>query len=268
MLRAITFDLWETLIFDDPKADAPRREYRIREIGRILRDNGVKVADEALDRAHREVFARMETYWSLKLDLSVLEQTKIFVELAGASDKALPPEALLEAARHYGDAAIKFPPRPAEGARAALAAVRSAGYRLGLVCNTGRAPGRALREILAQFELKSFFDAMCFSDEARIRKPSVDFFARAPSRLGVKPDEAAHVGDKPETDMAGARAAGMRTVHVRADGAPAAAPDLADFTITGVADLPGILDKLAASLPPAPKGASRTAGSDTTTTHL
>jgi putative hydrolase of the HAD superfamily len=245
MLRAVTFDLWETLIHEDPAADAPRRAYRVREVGRILRQGGLAADDGTLERAHEEVLARMDPYWAGNLDLSILEQTKMFIETAGiAVDGRFPAAVLLDASRHYADAALKYPPRAAAGAAAALAAARASGLRLALLCNTGRTPGKVLREILGTLEMKPFFDVLCFSDEIRLRKPATEFFTRALQRLGVRPDEAVHVGDMPDTDLKGAKAAGMRTIHLRREGRDEAPPGMADFTIASMADLPAVLGKL------------------------
>jgi putative hydrolase of the HAD superfamily len=254
MLRAVTFDLWETLIQEDAACEAPRRDYRVREIGRLLRDAKLPVTDEALVAAHREVFVKMEPFWGSNLDISILEQAKMFIEcaLGGAVDGKLPPALLLESAKHYGEAAMKFPPKQSDGARAVLAATRASGLRLALLCNTGRTPGKVLRDLLAQFEMKAFFDVLCFSDEVRIRKPAAEFFTRALTRLGVRPDESVHVGDMPDTDLVGARAAGMRTVHVRRDGTPAAAAGLADHVIATISQLPEVLGRLMSSPQSAP----------------
>ncbi len=249
MLRAVTFDLWETLILEDPEADAPRRDYRIAEIGRIVRAAGIELEDAALEQAHADVFKKMDPYWSSNLDLSMIEQTKMFLEMAikGTLDAKLPPASLLEAARHYSEAALRFPPKPVQGAAAVLAAIRANGVRIALLCNTGRTPGKVLRDILNDLEMKQYFDVLCFSDEIRLRKPATEFFTRALSRLGVRGDESMHVGDNPETDLKGARSAGMQTVHVRHPGKPAAALDLVDHTITTISELPAIIGKLLTS---------------------
>jgi putative hydrolase of the HAD superfamily len=252
MLRAVTFDLWETLIHEDPACEAPRRDYRVREVGRVLREHRIDVSQEALERAHKNVLERMEPFWGASLDLSILEQTKMFIEAAiGSAEGRLAPAALLEASKHYGEAALKCPPKLAEGARAVLTAARAAGLRMALLCNTGRTPGKVLRDILTQFDMKNCFDVLCFSDEARLRKPAAEFFTRALTRLSVRADEAAHVGDQPETDLAGARAAGMRAIYLRLPGKPEAPVGLADHTIAAITELPEVLGKLMASVVPA-----------------
>ena len=67
-----------------------------------------------------------------------------------------------------------------------------------------------------------------------VGKPQPPLFRIALGRLGCRPDEAAMVGDSMESDMAGARAVGMRAVLYAPDGAPANA---ADVVVTSFAEL-------------------------------
>ncbi|GLY05301.1 HAD hydrolase-like protein [Actinoplanes sp. NBRC 101535] len=76
-------------------------------------------------------------------------------------------------------------------------------------------------------------------------KPSTDFFTMAAGSLGLAPADCLVVGDDATTDIAGGRAAGLRTVQVRtgkyADQQAEALPTVADHTIDSVADLPALL---------------------------
>lgn len=57
-------------------------------------------------------------------------------------------------------------------------------------------------------------DAAVCSEHARAYKPHPRPFRMALDELGVQPDAAIHVGDRPGEDRAGARAAGMACVIV------------------------------------------------------
>jgi HAD superfamily hydrolase (TIGR01458 family) len=80
-----------------------------------------------------------------------------------------------------------------------------------------------------------------------VGKPSGDFFALCLRSADATAEDSIVVGDDVSTDIAGGRAAGLRTVLVRtgkyAD-APDGADDDADHVIDSVADLPGLLDEL------------------------
>jgi len=244
MLRAITFDLWETLIHESPGDEPARRALRVRSIGEVLRRHGLDPGLPALESAHHAVWLRMEDFWRAGRDLSTIDQTRIFLEFAlgGPPDGRLPEEALREASDRYADPLLKFPPRRADGATEALADARRRGLAIGLICNTGRTPGRILREILARMEIRDAIDAFYFSDELGICKPDPDIFRRALKGFGVRPEEAIHVGDRIDLDLAGARAAGIAAVHLRPHGALEAPDGAADHVIPSLHHLPSVLD--------------------------
>ncbi|MBI4565642.1 MAG: HAD family hydrolase [Planctomycetes bacterium] len=246
MIRAVTFDLWETLIHEESGVEADRRAHRLREIGRVLAAAGVSVAPDALSHAHETVFARLASVWNSNLDVSVLEQTQIFLELAlGPSALSrLPSGVLLEAARIYGGAAIHHPPSAVQGAMETLKDCHDRGLRLALICNTGRTPGKVLRDLLHRMGLRNFFDALFFSDELRQRKPAPSVFQKALFRLGVPPGESLHLGDRIESDLAGARNAGMITTHLRRPGGNVAPDGVADHVIADLREFPALLDRL------------------------
>jgi putative hydrolase of the HAD superfamily len=93
-----------------------------------------------------------------------------------------------------------------------LSSLRAAGLKLGLITNGSvRMQGRKL-ECLA---LSPMFDTILISDAEGIHKPEREIFHRALERLNANPARAVFVGDHPEVDVAGARAAGMKTVWRR-----------------------------------------------------
>ena len=126
-----------------------------------------------------------------------------------------------------------------------LASMRASGLKLGLITNGSfRMQSRKL-ECVA---LGSAFDTVLISDAEGISKPDVRIFLRALERLEVKPAAAAFVGDHPEVDIAGARAAGMRGIWRRAPWRSQAVD--ADAVIDQLADLIALLEIGAWQLPP------------------
>jgi putative hydrolase of the HAD superfamily len=116
-------------------------------------------------------------------------------------------------------------------------------YCLGLISDVGLTPGRILREILRRDGLLPHFQALTFSDETGTTKPEPGQFLRTLDALDTRPGEAAHVGDLPETDIAGARAAGMRAilflgVSQREDGRA-----LADAAFEEYSELEAVLER-------------------------
>jgi putative hydrolase of the HAD superfamily len=90
-----------------------------------------------------------------------------------------------------------------EDAPLVLEELRSQGLKLGLVSNTGR----DLEEFVAHHRLQ--VDAALGSGAFGRTKPHPTIFRAVLERLGVEPAAAAMVGDSPEDDIEGARAAGM-----------------------------------------------------------
>lgn len=97
---------------------------------------------------------------------------------------------------------------PLEGAHEALAALRAAGLRTGVVSNSD---GRA-RMLLEQAGLAASFDVIVDSHFEGVEKPHPEIFRRALARLGVPAAAAAFVGDIWSIDVEGSRAAGLRPI--------------------------------------------------------
>ncbi len=88
------------------------------------------------------------------------------------------------------------------------------GYRLGLVSNTtSRTEGI---HVLESHGLLPHFETIILSTLCGIRKPDPAIFHLALAELGILPEEAAYIGDRPDRDVAGARQAGIpKTVIIR-----------------------------------------------------
>ena len=99
--------------------------------------------------------------------------------------------------------AIRFHPAP--DARPALARLRELGLTLVCVSNWDF----SLPEVLERAGLRDLLDGVVSSAATGARKPDPAIFERALELAGCEPDEALHVGDTPEEDVAGAEAAGI-----------------------------------------------------------
>lgn len=92
----------------------------------------------------------------------------------------------------------------------ALGALRDRGLRLIAVSNWDC----SLPRVLERCDLEGLLDGTVTSAEAGARKPDPAIFAPALALAGCEPDEAVHVGDTAEEDVAGARAAGIRPLLI------------------------------------------------------
>lgn len=120
--------------------------------------------------------------------------------------------------------------------RPALQALQDAGLRVLIAGNQTTRAGDLLRGL----DLPA--DAIATSGDWGVAKPHPDFFRRVVELAGTTTGQAVYVGDHPANDIAPARAAGLRTAHIRrgalghlwADTPDAAA---ADWRINSLHDL-------------------------------
>ncbi len=215
MIKAITFDLWETIIHDE--SDEPKRAakgMRPKPVERrhllwealnrhqpIERDR-VDLAYDTADAAFRTVWHDQHVTWE------IAERLKIV--LAGLG-RELPAGEFAEIVKVHEEMEVVTPPDPIAGAAAALAEL-SAQYPLAIVSDTIVSPGRCLRELLDVHGLKQYFSAFAFSDEVGHSKPHPDMFRSAAQQLGIDFENLVHVGDRDHNDVKGPQALGMKAV--------------------------------------------------------
>jgi len=125
-------------------------------------------------------------------------------DLRGRCAELLSRELGREVAVETMMASIRFRAYP--DAAPALAALRRRGMALVCVSNWDV----SLPEVLDRCGLGGAFDGVVTSAGSGARKPDPAIFAPALELAGCGPDEAMHVGDTPEEDVAAARAAGIR----------------------------------------------------------
>ena len=244
-LRAVTVDFWGTLIHDQARADDHYRERRLADFAAILGKAGIRVSPRALARGYEASSRELSWLWGQNRDVPVLRHVTSLLEGADAGLSArLSRTALDELIEAYGRPALHAPPRPAPGAREALAALVEQGLALAVVSNTMRTPGAVLRRLLAAADLLAPFAHLTFSDEVGVRKPAPEIFHLTLRHLGVRPDETVHVGDDAVLDVLGARNAGLRVIQLTT-APPPPGPDAPDALIEGFGALPHAVAELA-----------------------
>lgn len=217
-ISAVTFDVWETLIHDPAGAEARRVSLRAARMASLLEEAGLRVPPEDIVEAYHRALPDLEATWADARDFDTPEQVlRVLARLPNGPLHSLSPDLLEGLARAYAEAAFDYPPELWPDTRPTLAEVARRGFRIGLVCNTGRTPGWVLRRLFEQWAILGYFEALAFSNETRVRKPDPAIFRGVLERLGVRPEDALHVGDDAITDIAGAKALGMRAAMIRSD---------------------------------------------------
>jgi len=244
MIDTVTFDLWNTLISNWPLDHDRYRQIRVKRTGQILDEYGITVSLDHLSKAYDDGFERCKQIWSRNSDLSTAEQQRIMWELLPEEKpKTISADLMERLVEAYTSPLLECPPPLIEGAKETLKQIKEEKFKLGLICNTGRTPGKTIRILLKQVGIIDCFDITTFSDELRIRKPDPRIFLHTLTQLKSLPQKSLHVGDMVELDILGAKNAGMQSVHLNLDHTPYE-QIVPDFTIGHLDELKGILDKL------------------------
>ena len=98
-----------------------------------------------------------------------------------------------------------------DDARALLASLKFRGYRVGVVTNA-IFPARLFAPKTNELGLAGYLDAFVSSADVGLAKPNPGIYHHALAAIGVEAHESLFVGDRVETDIVGARAAGLRAV--------------------------------------------------------
>ena len=133
----------------------------------------------------------------------------------------------------FASACVLFP-----DAMRTLEALRSAGFKLGLITNGSvRMQSRKLEHLA----LVPMFDTIVISAAEGVHKPDPEIFRRALERLGVDAAHACYVGNHSDVDVAGGKAAGLKAIWRRDPFLPP--PSEADGIVDTVGDLVRIFEE-------------------------
>jgi putative hydrolase of the HAD superfamily len=212
MLKSVSFDLWETLITDTPSLSRAQERLRLTRMEEILTSSGHGALAGRIEHAYRALWHRcQELYWSADKDVPCRTQIEHFLdELEITVEDPATLDALEDA---YAHAAVEVLPAVVDGAAETLRALKSQGLQVGLISNTGRTPGYALRRVLDELGLAPFIDVMVFSNEHGFCKPVTSIFEELRGGLDVAYEEMAFVGDNLYADVHGAQRLGMVGIH-------------------------------------------------------
>jgi putative hydrolase of the HAD superfamily len=174
------------------------------------------------DPARQEDFASVREYLGGVLEEFGLPPSEALVldEVFAAHETGRVPESHARALRRLGET-----------------------HRLGVVSNLWSRGARSLDDF-RRAGVADLFEAVVFSSDHRVNKPSPLIFRKAVERLGARESEALFVGNDLLRDAAAAKAVGMAAVWIDAGGgragleslAPASRPDLV------IRDLPELLE--------------------------
>ena len=202
-VQAVLLDMGGVLL---PELQTYERAVRDRSLLDTLAEHGVAEPEKfVLERAKRV----REAYRALERERTQPDLGQVLADCTPAVRGLL-----------IGAFRRESAPPPYAHAREVVAELARS-YRLGLVSNTA-IPGRHHANVLRRAGILEHFGCALWSANFGRRKPDPAMIAHVLAVLRVPARGAVFVGDKLRTDVAAARAAGVRAVYIKKRGAPAA----------------------------------------------
>jgi len=202
MIRAVSFDLWFTLIWEKlPEDEELYTNLRIVSIQRVLEARGYKVPKELILKVYKGLGPS-------RMILSVRELASIVSAALGLRD----PELVEEIASAYENSTDSFTPRLNEEAAEVLPKLKKARLKVAVVSNTSFT-ARGIRRLLDNVGIGEYVDYIISSSDVGSVKPQRAVFVKLLEQLGYEGSEVVHVGDSCVDDVLGALSSGLRAVY-------------------------------------------------------
>jgi putative hydrolase of the HAD superfamily len=211
-MRAVIFDLWDTLV-----------EWPVDEAAK-LRDRVVSLAGIEADefgRRWRESYRASQT--------GPLSEAYRAAGVAGEYVDA-------QVAAHHEFTRRVLRPRP--GATSTLTELRRRGLKLAVLSNCSEDVPAAWPDT----ELAGLFDAETFSAECGFAKPDAEIYLRTAAALELVPAECYFVGDGANDELRGAADVGMTPVLFEPDGLTPSWPEVQRWAGLRVSSMEEVLD--------------------------
>jgi putative hydrolase of the HAD superfamily len=207
-VRAVIFDLWETLIDWD-------REAAARMVERISAIVGDGFA-ERWSRSQNRYVAPIRT---------------------ALADVGVAPEQMEDVCAVRLDY-VRGCLTPREGAVETLRELHARGKKVGLITVCSEEVETAWPES----ELAGLFDAEVFSNAVGLAKPDPRIYLHCCELLGVEPADAVFVGDGANDELEGARRVGMSAILIHRPGEDPPWPEARAWDGPRVTSIPAVLD--------------------------
>lgn len=237
MIKALTFDCWDTLILDDERLNVEMSNY----LEFVCQENQVSLSDKNIGDVFAEENKLREEYViAHRKTKNAMQRTQTLLELL---DVRLPLSEVVRLAYHFDTVALEIRPPKVPLVEEILKEL-SLTYKFAVICNGGFHSGNTVRQILDVHKLLEFFAWLSFSDELGVAKPHPRIFEHTVEQLDCKMEEAVHIGDSEYSDIVGAKNVGMKAVLFTGINKKYRDNTTADFVIDGYDDLKRVLSKL------------------------
>lgn len=215
MIKAVTFDFWDTLVADD--SDEKRRaalglptkaQARLQLLVDEITQAHSAITPEQIADAFKQANAAFNDTWK-KHHRTPSVANRLAVAYDALNIKNTPN--FTEIVLKIEEMEVMIPPNFVQGINETLEQL-SRDYPLGIISDTIHTTGRGLRTMMERQGILKYFRVLIFSDEVGASKPARAVFERAQKELGVPFAEIAHVGDRESNDVDGPLAMGMKAI--------------------------------------------------------
>ncbi len=202
--RAISLDLWSTVLIEPPDSLARIREAQLRFLEQHFRTRGGRRVDRAelerrMDAVHAEL--RGEGRDPIEVEPGArLDRYSAGLQRASSEERA-------DLDRAFTRVGLEDPPRINPEARELMSALRARDVPFIAISDTGR--GEECWQEYFRERGETGFRAIVTSCEVGRAKPHPALFREGARRLELPPSQILHVGDRWDRDAQGALAAGF-----------------------------------------------------------
>ena len=227
MLRAVFFDVGNTLVYPHPSVSEVCRQI-LAEEGHVHDLGAIDALMPLVDAFYEDRYRSDDTFWTDEVETS---QVWIGMYSLLCRELGIEDEAERIALRVYDEFGRADRWRAYDDVIPAFLRLRDRGLALGLISNWDK----RLTGLMEGMGISTLLDTIVSSAEVGLHKPDPRIFELACERLGVRPDECAHVGDHQYADILGARTVGMLPILIdrHADEA-CSREESAIFTLDGI----------------------------------
>ena len=205
MIKAITFDCWDTILNDD----VTRTEERKKFFQQVFKENGFPLDDNEFNILFKEEGRIFQDYI---IDNRKTPNSTMRVDtIVSLADVQIPNSEKNKIAQYSDNIALQFRP-PLVPLITEVLEQLSSKYTLAVICNTGWHSGKIVRQLLEGYDLPRYFSHLTFSDEAGIAKPHKQIFEYTLEKIGFDARDSVHIGDSEYSDIVGAKEAGMKAI--------------------------------------------------------
>lgn len=215
MIKAITFDFWDTIVIDD--SDEPKRvaaglpskaETRLQLLTAEITQYNPQITAAQIKEAFDYANDQFRHHWKVEHFTPTVAQR--FQALYNFLKIDLTP-GFADVVSEIEDMEVKISPDFALGIHPILAELAQ-DYKLGIISDAIHTPGRGLRQIMEREGLLQHFSHWVFSDEAGASKPAPAVFEQASAGLGIPLNQIVHIGDRESNDISGPLKMGMQAI--------------------------------------------------------